>query len=65
MTEREELMLYHGIMIGQMGTPSEPPDWAKPWIAALVERADNELRKETMQEIKDVIVGAAMKRQEN
>lgn len=60
MTEREELMLYHGIMIGMMAASStDPPNWAKPWIAKVAE-SETTLTG-IAQEIKDEIIAVAMK----
>ena len=61
MTEREELMLYHGIMIGRLGVRNEPPAWAKPWIAEVVKRYDDAARTETAREIQDRFIAVATK----
>lgn len=60
MTEREELFLYQGIMIGTViPAGSEPPNWLKPWIADIYRKYDDQHRNSLAEEVKNTIIAAA------
>ena len=65
MTEREELMLYHGIMIGTMASGCLPPKWAAPWIAEVSKRYDDAARNEIAEIVKNELIDAVMRTQGN